>query len=319
MSPNDGNSYNEQSPDQNASSVFDFLYHDAKRIGAFLSQFETYGLPQSVKAVEKVSESQTTDASVQGAVKIPLIIEGGGGTKWGYSSASEDAAERTYDPLWRNALTFLDYLETHDLIVRSITDAQIGRFVLVSGDLAVFDMEILKAAWENPVISALISKALTGGNIDVDTSEGNRHQRRALQKGGAGRPKSSVEEFKDGILPFIKMLPHSIVSTIQHDGENVWFNLSKEALTVSSTELLLKHGVSVPGTWNVIGILDAYPDEPAHPEFGDLSATVSAATLGSLGVMIAGFAPMIRQVIGRPADAYGVTPLMVFRQVFGTD
>ncbi|WP_126423494.1 hypothetical protein [Asticcacaulis excentricus] len=316
MSRTNEHDFQEPLQDQSAGSVYDFLYHDAKRIGAFLSQFETYGLPQTVKAVERATEQESTDALIEGTAKIPYIGSGKGGTKWTAGSLSESAAERTYDPLWRNALTFLDYLQSNDLLERSLDDAQIGRFVLVSGDLAVFDMGILEVAWDNPLVSNVISQAMTGSS-DAPDAHGNRRERRAALRSNGGRQKSPEDGLKEGIIHFIKMLPHSVVSSLQHNGHNVWFNLSRDSMTVSSTELLLKHGVSIPGTWHVIGVFDAYPDDEPHPEFGDLSLLTSAATFGGFGAVIGGFVPVIRQVMGRPAGAYGVTPLMVFREVNG--
>ena len=38
-------------------------------------------------------------------------------------------------------------------------------------------------------------------------------------------------------------------------------------------------------------------------------------SLGALGAMVSGLAPAVRAVLGRPGDAFGMTPLLIFREV----
>src|SRR4029077_11736169 len=71
------------------------------------------------------------------------------------TSDERDAAERTYDPLWRNALMLLDWLEEADLINRDITKTSIGQFVIVSGDLSVLNAAIMRDTWVSPTLRAL--------------------------------------------------------------------------------------------------------------------------------------------------------------------
>jgi hypothetical protein len=60
--------------------------------------------------------------------------------------------ERSYDPLWANALALLDYIEKTKLPVRDLTSAEIGEFVLLSGPLWIVDTAMLKAIVETPTL-----------------------------------------------------------------------------------------------------------------------------------------------------------------------
>ncbi|MEQ1725422.1 MAG: hypothetical protein ABL882_05810 [Sphingopyxis sp.] len=89
--------------------VLDFLYHDSRRIGSFLAQFEQVGhlsqLTQTNAAQEGESETKTNSGSLNLAV--------GKGTMEIAKSANSslnDASQRVYDPFWSNARAFLDHL-----------------------------------------------------------------------------------------------------------------------------------------------------------------------------------------------------------------
>src|SRR4051812_32560439 len=121
--------------DQRSSSVFDFLYHDVRRGGAFLAQFHEHGLLQQTKATEGVARSAASKTGIAGGLDVPLIGRGGGSLDTTTTDEERDSAEYTYDPLWRNARTLLDCLEERGLIERDLPKARIGRFVLVTGRL----------------------------------------------------------------------------------------------------------------------------------------------------------------------------------------
>ena len=73
---------------------------------------------------------------------------------------------------------------------------------------------------------------------------------------------------------------------------------------------MLKHGAILSGTWNIVGILDALPEVVE-------SDTSVAAALGNtpLAQVVQSLAPLVRQIMGRPAHAYGLTPLLILREI----
>ena len=115
-------------------------------------------------------------------------------------------------------------------------------------------------------------------------------------------------------------LPHAVQAAITERGgpqdRVTWCSLRDENLIVPGSDLLLKHGVRIAGEWSMLGILDALPDA-AVAGSPELAQMLSAFSLGSLGAVIGPMAPAIRTMLGRPTDAYGMTPLLIFREVSG--
>lgn len=116
------------------------------------------------------------------------------------------------------------------------------------------------------------------------------------------------------------MLPHTIQARlIVNRDESVWCSLREEGLVISASDLTLKHGVTVSGQWTMVGVLDALPEagasgapsEAALAEFGS-SAAAGTAPFSELMFHLT---PAIRGLLGRPFLAYGLTPLVIFRQI----
>ena len=266
------------------SSVYDFLYHDPRRIASFLSQFTQYGQPQSLTRSESTAENSSTKNVVAGkAGLLPL----GSFTGSGETAASESANQAlttTYDPLWQNALALLDYLYQRKLIQRDVAQAKIGQFVLIQGDLDVVDLGTLGRAWGESAFKKLALAASGAG------PGSRRGQQRMETEAG---------------ISFIKVLPYSIQATLRGT-ISVWCCLQSAGMVTPADDLLLKHGVTVQGVWSLLGILDAAPD-------AQLPASPSSNVPDLVGLMRT-LAPPARQLLGRPADHYGVTPLLIFRE-----
>ncbi len=75
-------------------------------------------------------------------------------------------------------------------------------------------------------------------------------------------------------------------------------------------DLFLKHGTLITGTWNIVGILDAMPDDENVGSAG--KAEGLGLVNGVLGGVLNALAPMARE-FGRPHGAYGITPLVIYR------
>jgi len=304
----------EQSEDLPASSVFDFLYHDARRIASFLAQFEVYGSLQQVRASESVGKSQSakTSAAAKGSA---LVVGGSLGYDLHVGEDLKDAAERVYDPLWTNARAFLNYLDQHRLIIRDLAKARIGQFVLVNGALAAFDMGLFKDAWALTSVKENISIELRKQQGESAATGENRHERRRRAK-EKDRGGNDGEVSATAALELLTILPHSIMATVQSGDRSVWCSLRDDSLIIKSSELLLKHGVKIAGDWSILGVLDAQPVAEENLTEEIVSSFVAAGSLGMLAGQIAqSIAPNVRLMLGRPIGAFGVTPLLIFREI----
>lgn len=284
-------------------SVFDFLYYDSQRVGSFLAQFDPNGLLQSLKQAASVGEGRGAKHTLRGGASLG-VADLRGVAEQTENQDTREGAERTFDPLWTNARAFLDLLAQRELVQRDVTTARMGQFVLARGRLTVLDNTLLAGAWKLDTIKEAM---LSGAEEDAELT-GNRQQRRAASKGGKPKKEASPIEMA---LELLTILPHAVQARITGD-ETVWCSLKLDGLVTSPSDLILKHGVEIPGEWAMLGILDAMPDplDQSDPDPNDMTHGIAA-------MLITLLAPPTRTLLGRPGYAYGMTPLLIFREVAG--
>jgi hypothetical protein len=279
--------------------VYDFLYHDARRIGSFLAQFDAFGHLQQIRQTDSVTSGTVSSSAIEGEIKA-IVASGKSSLDDKATKESKDTAERVYDPLWANALALLDYLTERNLIVRDLQRARIGQFTLVSGKLSILNLAMLKQFWPLPTIKKIINDSAD----QTVAATGNRHERRAQYHKSAAAAQVNKADLA---LQILSVLPHEVEATIDCSKELVWCSLREDSLVGSSSDLLLKHGLVISGVWSILGIMDALP---GPPEPG-----VDSGTL--LGNLMQQLMPVVRSFMGRPEGAFGMTPLLIFREVSG--
>lgn len=300
-----------------SNSVYDFLYCDHGRLGSLLAQFNSFGALRELTHRQSVSSSTGGTSQESVKAKIPTIAEGDLGSSSNHSMGEEEGRDSVYDPRWVNALNFLDEITARGLLVDNLSKAGIGQLVILTGELAVFDMSLFEKMWAQPAIK----KAIIAAERPQDTQHGgNRQQRKAAEKlkGKKGTP--SEAEIASELMG---ILPHSVQGAVYTDDIQTWFTLDPANLTVKSSDMFLKHGLSPDGAWTVIGALDAFPDDT-----NELSSNLSGLSNENLHQMAASTRlsqmayllglPMlhpIKGLLGRPPEAYGITPLAIVRAI----
>jgi hypothetical protein len=277
-------------------SVYDFLDIDARRISHFLSQLTQYGSIVSLTRV--VSESSTAG----GGINVVAA-------KMDTASSQQTTQTRQFDAQWVAPLTFLDEASRRGMIRVGLEHARIGNLVLISGSLSLFDLSVIKAAWEIPGVKTMMLKALSAQDgQEAAPAGGSRQARRRHARDKSGP--AALPEREVG-FEMLKNLPHATLAALDVGSANVWTTLREDSLVVSASDILLKHGVNIAGVWNMVGILDAFPDDGGSA----LHNFVGAASLGALGEFVGTFGPATRALLGRPAESFGMTPLLIFREV----
>jgi hypothetical protein len=301
--------------DQKRNSVYDFLYHDVRRIASFLAQFETYGVLQQVKAIEAASRTESTKSGLTTNLSA-AIAKAGIGKDITTGSEERDSAERIYDPFWANARILLNYLAERDMIIRDIIEARIGQFVLVTGNLAAFDLSLLKETWQLPIVKDTVFAAAAK---DAAKSATLPPPKNKAERAKDRYAKQALPEGMEAGFELMKILPHTIQASISGSKWSVWSSLREDSLVMTGSELLLKHGIWIEGAWNMLGILDALPHGGEDQlRLHQAQQMVSGASLGGfLGQVITPLAPAARMMLGRPATSFGMTPLLIFREVSG--
>jgi hypothetical protein len=278
---------------EKVASVYDFMYVDTKRIELLLSQFGTDGVMTEL--------TRATDAT----------SETGGGFDLKIASMNQKEGEksgltRRFDPRWLTPLTFLR--EAQGMIVRDISAARIGQFVLAGGTLSISDLNVLKQLWDVPIVQAAMAQQPMSAN-DVQLSQMmSRQQRRASERTNKGPQESPQLAHVKAILDFVKVLPHGVLATFDNDdGHTIWCALRGDSLLMPSSDLMLNHGAVISGKWRVVGILDALSASGDSP-----SPKTTANALTNLMNILG---PITRNMLGRPDGAYGITPLLIFREI----
>ena len=241
--------------------------------------------PAGLKQVEAAESASTTKAGMNATANV-AVARGGVAYDGQNTSGERESLERTYDPLWTNALTLLNMLDERGMIHDGLDGARIGQFVKVSGTLAVTDLTLWKGLWSLPALKEVLAEdaaARQAATSSPTPLPQNRHDRRRDKAGKAqSAPTTVLEHQMEGALALVGMLPHTIQARLTtNDATSVWCSLREDGLVVSASDLTLKHGATVPGQWTVVGVLDAFPEQDASGNItlagyeAAISATVS--------------------------------------------
>ena len=288
-----------------SDSVYDFLYHDARRVGSFLGQFDPNGHLQGVQTTAKIGRSSESRATMRLSGSVPLVVTAAGDYEGKDSENWDRGGQRTFDPLWGNALAFLDYLTQRDLIVRDLKTAKIGQFILLGGELSIHDFALIKSIWNSPELRKQWIE--------------NRKTQKAARK-AVGEPDPEAGETTEGltamVLDIIADIPHGTHANLKTKGNlELWGSLKVEGMTSAPGDLVLTHGSQVAGQWSLLGILDACPDKKPHEKISPLN--VEPGDIDGLRKVAVKIGDVARKAFGRSPASYGVTPLLIFREVSG--
>jgi hypothetical protein len=285
-------------------SVYDFLYHDARRIGSFLAQFYEAGLLQSVK--QTIGTEQAEQTKYGGQSGLNAVVRIGGQFERQAGATNKDALERQYDPFWTHALTLLELLSNRGMIHHQPSHAAMGQFVAVKGTLLISDVGLLKAVWDNEKLRKFyIDQEIETAVSKISILEGQKRE--------------EVRKVTEYALELVQGLPHTLQARLLSEKFPVWCTLSPESLVGSASDIVLKHGPSIAGEWSIVGILDAYPYQHGGEVVdGQPMVNLIAEAAGhGAGQVALRLANQARTFMGRPPGYYGVTPLLIFREIIG--
>ena len=275
--------------------MLDFLYHDVRRVGSLLAQLSDAGLLTALRETEGKERGVSIAAEAKAEGKIPMLAKGGAGGSIEGRYSRTGQLERTFDPLWQNARKFVDFARE---AARNLNEAQIGQIVSITGAVTIVDFDFLK----NFIANKAIMESLLADNGEQD---GNRQQRRAnkqLQKKPAEPP----------IADLFGLFPYKIQMTLE-GAETVWSTLAEEFLVTEASDLVLKYGRALDGEWTVVGVMDAAPHDFSGDILGDVDFDDGMEAFGMK--ITNAMAPMARVLLGRPSHAFGLTPLVIYRDI----
>ena len=257
-----------------SAEINDFLYVDRARISALYAQLFPQGVLTGVKTTAQTSFSD--DRNIGSDLKVfkaeAKTVDGG-----------SEGIEHQFDASWSVPLEVLSGLRSLSLVRESLKNAGLGSIVLTDCLLRIIDFASMDKLWE-----PALKLAVTVGQ----------------------QPQGVTAETVPTITEALKAMPRAVHAHFLTNEAFLWSSLQPESLTIPTTDLTLKYGGVVPGSWKLLYILDAWPDtgEPPSVEGWSGGPLIDAVLSAMHG---------LKTMIGRPQLWTGVTPLMIYRNVKG--
>jgi hypothetical protein len=268
--------------DANAT-LYDYLYVDRERIGAYHTQLLGMGVPLT----SKYSQGGSSTESEAHKGGIPKVYEGAIDSQ----ESVNHSTEHSFDPAWPMVLQTVDELIKRNLIHEPAEGIPVGALIKCSGILTVVDLKLLSSLWD-PLMT--LFKQQSG-----DAAA-------AVANGGIG------DFVKAVALPIVFQIMTTKAQSagLDQDSLTAWGILRTENVVGSAETFALMNGGIVPGRHHVIGVLDV--GTLGHEQQADAFTNFTPTNTYEL---MLGMQNLIRNIFGRPNYANGVTPLLIYRDV----
>lgn len=268
--------------------MLDFLYADHERVASFLAQRSGIGA--------LVGNEETASKAKKSGKGGKLNLAAATASAQNEQNWSKDI-RLAYDPLWMNSTKLVELVQGESASA-ACESHDYGKLLTVSGKLLCMD----QALFSNLLKSPAVVNQIAGGLKDENSQRSSKIQEKERQN------------LAEIIREFVNSLPLGVVFTLFDKDNAYWFNVKREYLQLQSLDIPLKFPMQIGGTWHVTGVIDALPQD-----FGEF-----ASQLGSYGdkLLVSQALPIITEMVipivgmfGRPADAYGLSPVTIHREV----
>lgn len=269
------------------NALIDFLYSDHERVASFLAQILGSGAPKGSERAGSKGRSSKQNAGLDfGIVKAGLEGE----RDW------NQEVRISYDPLWSNSKRLVDEIRERQELSGS-SGLSIGELRIFEGKLLCFDYSLINGFLASSSAEDLLADGMAVDNPDKKTANAIRQEKKRL---------SAV------LREFLRSMPLGIGFVLVTDHHHFWFNVKREYLSLHALDIPLKFPVHVSGRWQVLGIVDALPEDHftgglIEREIDGVIPAMAVNFLQITGTMVAQF--------GRPHSAWGLSPLAIFRDV----
>lgn len=273
---------------QSTDSLYDFLYVDNQRASSLLAQMHGPGVVTSIKHVTAEIDKSVSDAGFD--LKIVK-------SKIGVEETLNQTQEKSFDASWTLPINLLDKLDECGLIRRDLNGERLGSTVLCKGKMRIFDISVFQKSvpfvakmmeMEQPKLPPKAKKS----NFNVDD-----------QFIAPGVTFGMMKEV-------LNIVPNTLqVDFINEAGQTIWMTINRDYLTINPDDMVLKYGSRLPGEWYVIGFIDALPE--AEEDMTETLPFEPNLMKDGIHGMLSG----IRDLAGRSGNSYGMTPLIIFRNI----
>ena len=125
------------------------------------------------------------------------------------------------------------------------------------------------------------------------------------------------EEYKNAqvIIEYMKSIPLDIQFMMHAEKCAFAFNIKREYLNLHQSDIPLKFPFQISGTWSIVGIVDAAPeDHIAGIVSKGAAANSMYPTMAEPFIQLIGASAIM---FGRNMHAFGISPLAIYRRISG--
>ncbi|MDR3586317.1 MAG: hypothetical protein P4L59_13505 [Desulfosporosinus sp.] len=244
--------------------LIDILYKDTYRIDSFLAQI-TSGVLRSVR-----HQQGTTQGSSKSAEGNIAFLKGGASG----NQAESKWAEQISEPHDNSILNLLDNLDLQ--AVSTLPDQASGKLIHFQGNIFIRNL----------------STMLDIVNLMIDTPQlANAIGEDAKSIGGMIEAVSKVLQF--GLE----------IELLLDDKSVIIGNLKEKYLMETHYNLLKSYGMSLPGKWNVIGVVDDNKENSTYTSKNGMRSGLDQ------------YSSMLKNMYLADTSGYILTPILIFREL----
>lgn len=267
---------------QDIKSIYDFFYIDNPKIKSFYAQLNGLGSLNTLKSTSQISDIRKLEATAG----LPAVT----GAKIGNDHGVNTTSEHQYDGIPTMPREMINKLDELGFIQRELDPSNLGNIVLVEGYLNITDIEVMKGVID-PTLKFM---------LDSLPNVTSAHKEK----------KKNLESKVTPLVDFMKNVPFALSCNLFVPSEDshlvqVWMSLSREDMSTVIHDINFKHGEKLAGKWYVLGILDAIPNSLD-------SSNITLPGIGEMEQFKSAMSEMMK-MFGRENEAYGMTPIAIFR------
>lgn len=165
-----------------------------------------------------------------------------------------------------------------------------------------------------PMLKHIITSQISDYPYEQDISRKKNYKNRPTDNN------KIEEEIINAFSDAVSFLPYSLQAHLFDDKDRaIWCTLNKDYLVCQTSDIIIKYGVSLGNNWYILGMLDVLPKNEAETSETGVSfeSCVKKINQGKnvLWSALETFIPECQKVVGKSDSAYGITPLLIFREI----
>jgi len=171
------------------------------------------------------------------------------------------------------------------MIAKEDTLPRAGSLILVSGRVTIVDLQAVRPLFDMYTDLIAIGKA-------------------PLPDWGAAKP-SDRKKMLSMLIKYLDSAPLGVQLVFETPTASLWGTINPKNLRESVGDLNIKHGPTLSETWHMLAIVDVV---------GSATKPRTAGLPDFLGGLLQASSELLK-LLGKPATAVGVTPLLLFRKL----